>query len=161
MVARALRDAGPRGTSSAGVRRVLDGLVSPETGLAGLFASALLAATLLPGGSELAFAAYVQWQPDSGWLALCAATIGNTLGGLTSVWLGRRLPAAPAGRQFPRLDGWMQRYGALTLILSWLPIVGDALCVLAGWRRVPWLPAAGWMFLGKGLRYLALLLLVA
>lgn len=140
---------------------MLEGLTSPEAGLAGLFISAFLAATLLPGGSEIAFAAYVQWQPGSGGLALGVATIGNTLGGLTSVWLGRRLPVAPAGRHFPRLDRWMQRYGALTLILSWLPVVGDALCVLAGWRRVPWLPATGWMLLGKGLRYLALLLLVA
>lgn len=127
----------------------------------GLFASAFLAATLLPGGSEIAFAAYVQWQPGASGLALLVATLGNTLGGLTSVWLGRRLPEAPAGRHFPRLDRWMQRYGAPSLILSWLPVVGDALCVLAGWRRVPWLPAAGWIGLGKGLRYLVLLWVVA
>lgn len=161
MVARTLRAPTRRATTPPQWPRMLEGLASPEAGLFGLFASAFLAATLLPGGSEIAFLAYVNWQPGSGGLALFVATLGNTLGGLTSVWLGRRLPEAPAGRHFPRLDRWMQRYGALSLILSWLPVVGDALCVLAGWRRVPWLPAAAWMGLGKGLRYLALLLLVA
>lgn len=139
----------------------MESLLSPEAGLIGLFLSAFLAATLLPGGSEIAFVAYLQWQPGSGWLALMVAAIGNTLGGLTSVWLGRRLPGAPAGRNFPRLDAWMKRFGALTLLLSWLPLVGDALCVLAGWRRVPWVPAVVFMFLGKWLRYLVLLLLMA
>lgn len=139
----------------------MEALTSPEAGLAGLFLSAFLSATLLPGSSEVAFVAYLQWQPGSGGLPLLVATLGNTLGGLTSVWLGRRLPTAPAGRHFPRLDAWMKRFGAFTLVLSWLPLVGDALCVLAGWRRVPWLPAATFILLGKWLRYLVLLLLVA
>ncbi|MBL8515377.1 MAG: DedA family protein [Betaproteobacteria bacterium] len=138
----------------------MESLTSPEAGLTGLFLSAFLAATLLPGGSEVAFVAFVSWQPASAWTALGVATLGNTLGGLTSVWLGRRLPEAPAGRHFPRLDRWMKRHGAFTLLLAWLPVVGDALCVLAGWRRVPWGPATLCMGLGKGLRYLALLVWV-
>jgi membrane protein YqaA with SNARE-associated domain len=139
----------------------MEALTSPEAGLAGLFLSAFLAATLLPGGSEFAFIAYLRWQPQSDLLPLIVATVGNTLGGLTSVWIGRRLPEAPAGRNFPRLDEWMKRFGAVTLLFSWLPIVGDALCVLAGWRRVAWWPVVGWMFAGKGLRYIVLLWLVA
>lgn len=139
----------------------MEALTSPEAGLAGLFLSAFLAATLLPGGSELAFIAYLRWQPEADWLPLMVATLGNTLGGLTSVWLGRRLPEAPAGKKFPRMDAWMKRFGAPTLLFSWLPVVGDALCVLAGWRRVAWGPVAAWMFAGKGLRYLVLLWFVA
>ncbi len=136
-------------------------LTSPEAGLGGLFLSAFLAATLLPGGSEIAFVAYLNWQPGSAWLALAVATMGNTLGGLTSVWLGRRLPMAPQGRHFPKLEAWMKRFGAPILLLSWLPLVGDALCVLAGWQRVAWLPVTAYILVGKGLRYLVLLLWVA
>lgn len=139
----------------------MDFLTSPEAGLGGLFLSAFLAATLLPGGSELAFVAYLKWQPGSAWLALMVATLGNTLGGLTTVWLGRRLPVAPQGRHFPRLEAWMRRFGAFTLLFSWLPLVGDAMCLLAGWQRVAWLPATVYILLGKGLRYLALLWWVA
>jgi membrane protein YqaA with SNARE-associated domain len=55
----------------------------------------------------------------------------------------------------------VRRYGALTLLLAWLPVVGDALCAAAGWLRVPWLLAAAVIAAGKLLRYLAVAQAVA
>jgi membrane protein YqaA with SNARE-associated domain len=124
-----------------------------EWGLAGLFVASFLAATLLPGGSEAALFALVRVYPDHALPALGLATLGNTLGGLSSYALGRlmRLPVIPS-----KIDS-LRRYGSPALVLSWVPIVGDALCLAAGWLRLNSLYCLGWMALGKGLRYVAVL----
>lgn len=124
--------------------------------LAGLFASAFLSATLLPGNSEAALAALLHFRPGLLVWAVLLATIGNTLGGLTTVWLARRLPEAPSGRWV----GWARRFGVASLALSWLPVVGDGLCALAGWLRWRWDAVVLWILLGKALRYLVLALIV-
>jgi membrane protein YqaA with SNARE-associated domain len=51
---------------------------------------------------------------------------------------------------------WVQRFGAPVLLLSWLPVMGDPLCAVAGWLRLPWLPCLIFMMIGKGVRYLVL-----
>ena len=140
---------------------MIEALFGPTSGLIGLFAAAFLSATLLPGGSEIVMVAYLRMHPDMTVGALIIATAGNTLGGLSSVWLGRRLPIAPTERWSAGALAWIQRHGALALLLSWLPLVGDALCVAAGWLRLPWAPVALWITLGKFLRYLVVVLLVA
>jgi membrane protein YqaA with SNARE-associated domain len=140
---------------------LMEAWFTPEAGLAGLFLSAFLAATLLPGGSELALLAYLGWQPGALWSAIAVASVGNTLGGITSVAIGRFLPQMPPDRWSERARSWVERYGAVILVLSWLPLIGDALCVLAGWLRLKWAPVTGWMALGKTLRYLVLGLAVA
>ena len=76
----------------------------------------------------------------------------NILGGLLTVWLGRRLPPAPAKPWLQRL----QQLGPICLLLSWVPIIGDALCGLAGWLRWPWLAVTMYLSVGKILRYLAI-----
>ena len=131
--------------------------------LGGLFLSAFLASTLLPGGSEavlLGLAAAKAASPAALW---AAATAGNTLGGLSSWLLGRwaagRWPHwGPQGERGQRAVARVRRWGAPALLLSWLPVVGDPLCLAAGWLRVPLLPAAAWMAAGKGARYALLLL---
>jgi len=82
------------------------------------------------------------------------ATLGNTLGGMTSYALGRFV----AGRVAPeamdsRWARWLRRFGAPTLLLAWAPIGGDLLCLLAGWMRLSWWQAALWMAVGKLARY--------
>ena len=119
-------------------------------GLGGLFLSSFLAATLLPGGSEVVFAAVLATGSAAMWPALAVATAGNTLGGATSYLLGRLLPQ----RRLPeRALGLVRRWGAPVLLLSWVPLIGDALCVAAGWVRL----SPGWsiafMALGKFARY--------
>ena len=119
-------------------------------GLGALFLSSFLAATLLPGGSELVLFALISTDAAILWPALGLATLGNTLGGLTSYLLGRLLPQ----RYFPeRQIRWMRRHGAPLLLLSWAPIVGDALCVAAGWLRFNPLWASLLMATGKFVRY--------
>lgn len=125
-------------------------LTSPEAGLAGLFVSSFLAATLLPGGSEVALFGFLKLHPDQLAPALLLATVGNTLGGMTTYAMGHLLPQHIA----PARATLTTRWGAPVLLLSWVPIIGDALCAAAGWLRLPWLACALWMAAGKGLRYL-------
>ncbi len=128
-----------------------------QSGLWALGVVCFLSATILPGGSEAAVVAFALAHPQDKLLALAVATFGNTLGGMSSYVLGRLLPARA---DLSRLV-WVQRYGSVSQLLSWLPLVGDALCAAAGWLRLPWLPCAIWMAIGKGLRYAALLWLVS
>ncbi|WP_028455350.1 YqaA family protein [Chitinilyticum litopenaei] len=121
--------------------------------LAGLFASAFLSATLLPGNSELALVAMLASWPQWWWVLLLVATLGNVLGSVLTVWLARKLPE-PTGQQLAlRLA---RRWGAASLIFGWAPVLGDALCVLAGYLRWPWRAVVCWVTLGKALRYLLL-----
>ncbi|ANQ83569.1 hypothetical protein dqs_0493 [Azoarcus olearius] len=124
----------------------------PATTLGALFISALLAATVLPGGSEAAFAALLLASPQLLWPALAAATLGNTLGGMSTYLLGRLLPR----KEVPPRLALVRRYGSLSLLLSWVPLIGDALCAGAGLLRLPWLPCLLWMAIGKGARYAAI-----
>lgn len=117
-----------------------------------LFASSFLAATLLPGGSEAVLFAVLKLNPHQYWQALAVATLGNTLGGMSSYLIGRLIPQK---QELKGLD-WVRRYGASALMLAWVPIVGDPLCVAAGWLRLnPWLSALC-MAIGKFARYLAI-----
>jgi membrane protein YqaA with SNARE-associated domain len=119
--------------------------------LTGLFASAFLAATLLPGGSEVVLYAVLAHDPSRLWLTLGVATLGNTLGALTSYALGRLIPRRKAAA--PRALAWMRSGGAPVLVLSWVPLVGDALCVAAGWLRLPLGAATMFIAAGKFARY--------
>lgn len=125
--------------------------------LAGLFTSAFLSATVLPGNSEAALLAALHFKPSLGLLAVAVASIGNILGGLLTVWLGRKLPPAPAKPWLAQL----QKLGPISLLLSWVPVVGDALCGVAGWLRWSWLSVVVYLSIGKTLRYLAIYFFVA
>ena len=117
-----------------------------------LFASSFLAATLLPGGSEFVFAGVLKINPQQYWPALAIATLGNTLGGMSSYLIGRIVPQRTELKSLR----WVKRYGSPILLASWAPIIGDPLCVAAGWLRLnPWY-AALFMALGKFLRYLVI-----
>lgn len=129
------------------------GSVGVGTGLGGLFVASFLAATLLPGGSEAAFLGVIAAWPTQLPAALALATLGNTLGGMSSYALARLIPERSAHKLGERPLALARRWGAPVLILAWLPLLGDLLCVAAGWLRLPWLPSALWMALGKGLRY--------
>ena len=117
-----------------------------------LFSSSFLAATLLPGGSEIVLYGVLKLHPGMLWPALGVATLGNTLGGMSSYLIGRLIPARK------ELSGLatVRRFGTPALLLSWVPILGDPLCVAAGWLRLdPWLSAL-FIGLGKLARYGAL-----
>ncbi len=116
-----------------------------------LFASSFLAATLLPGGSEAVLFGVLKLHPAQFWTAIGVATLGNTLGGMSSYLIGRILPQK---KDLPGLPA-VQKHGSPVLLLSWVPFIGDPLCVAAGWLRLdPWLSVL-FIALGKFLRYLA------
>ena len=127
---------------------------SGETGLATLFAAAFVSATVLPANSEIVLFAVLRAFPERALEAVVLATLGNTLGGATTYAIGRLLPhrAAPSRRAL----AWVRRYGAPALLLSWVPIIGDALCLAAGWVRVPARAALLAMAAGKLARYVAI-----
>lgn len=130
-------------------------LLSAEAGLWGVFLSSFLAATLLPGGSELVLLGFAHLHPAETLPALALATVGNTAGGMTSWALGKKLPRH---RPLPHQDT-LQRWGSPALLLAWVPLAGDAFCVAAGWLRLHWLPCCVFMALGKLGRYTLLLAL--
>ena len=121
--------------------------------LGGLFVTSLLAATLLPGGSEIALAAVISREPDLYWPSLGVASLGNTLGGMSSYALGRFLPQRPLTAHARNQIDRLRRFGAPVLVLSWLPVVGDALCIAAGWLRLDAWRCTLFMLLGKFIRY--------
>ena len=122
-----------------------------DAALGGLFVLAFLSATVLPGTSELTLAALVVHDPSRLIPAIAVATLGNTLGGLTSYAIGRLLPR-PATRT--RALTLAERHGVAALLFSWVPIIGDALCVASGWLRHELRAAAGFMAVGKLARYI-------
>lgn len=156
----------------AWIHQLLQWLALPEMGLSTVFVVALVSATLLPLGSEPVVAALVSANPDLFWPAIFVATAGNTLGGAISWWMG--LAANQAWRQAKKLRQhgepvpqsmhhksrwnriahyWLRKYGAKACLLSWLPVVGDPLCAVAGWVRLPFWPCVAYMAVGKFLRY--------
>jgi len=132
------------------------------TSLWALFIASFLAATLLPGGSEAALFGVVKMHPGQLWLALSIATLGNTLGGMTSYVIGRVVPRpvpdpqTRVGRWQQRAQGWAERHGAAAMLGAWLPVIGDPLCVAAGWLRLKPLPVILYMAAGKFARYAAI-----
>nr|WP_198924592.1 YqaA family protein [Enterobacter kobei] len=121
--------------------------------LASLFASSFLSATLLPGNSEVVLVAMLLSGVSQPWLLVLIATMGNSLGGLTNVILGRFFPLRKTSRWQEKAVDWLKRYGAATMLLSWMPVIGDLLCLLAGWMRISWGPVLFFLCLGKALRY--------
>ena len=127
--------------------------MSDALSLASLFASSFLSATLLPGNSEVVLVAMLLSGVSQPWLLVVIAPMGNSLGGLTNVILGRFFPLREKSRWQEKAVGWLKRYGAATLLLSWMPVIGDLLCLLAGWMRISWGPVLFFLCLGKALRY--------
>lgn len=135
-----------------------------QLGVWGLFASAFISSTLAPGGSE-AVLAYLASRADTpAWVLLAAATVGNTLGAVTTWllgwWAANRYPLANLKRERQRKAVQsVRRYGVPILLLSWLPLVGDAFCFAAGWLRLPFTASLAAIALGKLARYTAIVYL--
>ena len=133
-------------------------LALPEFGLSTVFVVAFVSATLLPMGSEPAVFGLVKLNPDLFWPAVLVATAGNTLGGALTWWMGYGAERAVerVARKAPdsRALRWLGRFGPKACLLSWLPVVGDPLCAVAGWLRLPFWPCFVYMAVGKFARYL-------
>lgn len=119
--------------------------------LLALFGASFVAATLFPLPSEAALFAYLQAYPEHTVLGVTVATIGNTLGGMTTYVLGRLLPNRRIDNRALRA---LHRWGAPVTFFAWLPIIGDALAAGAGWLRVNWVAALAFMAVGRLSRYI-------
>ena len=141
------------------IQDLLTALALPQVGLVAVFVITFVSATLLPLGSEPAVFLVVKADPSMFWPVIAIATLGNTLGGVTSWWIcyGAEKAVEAVKHHEPthsRAMRWLQRFGPKACVLSWLPIVGDPLCAVAGWLKLPFWPCVGWMALGKGLRFI-------
>ncbi len=124
----------------------------------GLFFSAFISSTIAPGGSEAVLAYMVSEQQFTVENLVLVATVGNTLGALTTWFLG-----VLAAKKFPAQEllsekkqkslNVVRRWGIWTLLFSWLPVVGDGLCFAGGWLRLPLLISCIAIFIGKAIRY--------
>ncbi|MDP5240986.1 YqaA family protein [Uliginosibacterium sp. 31-16] len=128
-----------------------------------LFAAALLAATLIPAQSELLLAGLLLAGNQPVWALIAVATLGNVLGSAINWWLGRSLQRFRERRWFPvgpaalaRAQRWYHRWGRWSLLLSWLPVIGDPLTLVAGVLREPFLSFIAIVGVAKFLRYLVL-----
>ncbi len=131
-------------------------LAAPTVGLTSVFIISFVSATLVPLGSEPAVFAVVKANEAMFWPAILVATVGNTLGGAVDYFIGYRAKVAFAKERQSRWFAWLARYGAKTMLLSWLPAVGDPLCTLAGWLHLPFWPSVFYMAIGKFMRYLTM-----
>ena len=140
------------------MNQLLHWLALPQFGLSTVFVVSFISATLLPLGSEPAVFGLIKLNPGLFWPAILVATAGNTLGGAVSWWMGlgthKAVDRAAGHPTELRALAWLRRFGPRACLLSWLPIVGDPLCAVAGWLRLPFWPCMAYMAVGKFLRYL-------
>lgn len=129
-------------------------LALPEIGLTSVFVIAFISATLLPMGSEPLVFAVIKADTTLFWRVILVATVGNTLGGAVNYWIGYGAKSAFAKERESRWFGWLSRFGAKIMLLAWLPAVGDPICTLGGWLRLPFWPCLAYMALGKFCRYI-------
>lgn len=127
-----------------------------------MFGSGFLSATLLPGNSEIVFStlasqlSFAGKQTELYWLWF-VATLGNSLGSFTTYLMAMLLPKPNFAKNATKSTAWAiqftQKYGVFSLLLSWLPVVGDLLCGVAGWLRLNIWQSLIFISLGKGCRY--------
>jgi membrane protein YqaA with SNARE-associated domain len=136
-------------------------LALPKFGLSTIFVVAFISATLLPLATEPALFGLVKLNPEMFWPAVVVASIGNTLGGMVTWWMGYGAERAyeKVAHHKPhqaRALVWLQRFGPKACLLSWLPLVGDPLCAVAGWLRLPFWPCVFYMAVGKFARFVVM-----
>jgi membrane protein YqaA with SNARE-associated domain len=135
-------------------------LALPQFGLSTVFIVSLVSATLLPMGSEPVVFGLIKLNPELFWPTILVATAGNTIGGAIDWWIGYGTHEAVnkyKGRSIHlKALQWLEKLGPKACLLSWLPGVGDPLCAVAGWLRLPFWPCVGYMLIGKFMRYLVM-----
>jgi membrane protein YqaA with SNARE-associated domain len=132
-------------------------------GYFGLFSAAFIAATFLPMQSEALLVALMLGNQHTLVILLLVATAGNVLGSVVNWVLGRVALQFKHKRWFPANDAqlahaeiWYHRYGRWSLLVSWFPVVGDALTIMAGVLREPLWSFVAIVTVGKAARYIAL-----
>ena len=142
------------------MNHLLDLLALPQVGLSTVFVVSFVSATLLPLGSEPAVFGLVKLNPELFWPAVLVATLGNTLGGAVDWWMGfgahKVVDRYRDSQTHLNVLRWLDRLGAKACLFSFLPVVGDPLCAVAGWLKLPFWQCVGYMAIGKFLRYVVM-----
>ncbi len=142
------------------INQLLQMLALPQYGLSTVFVVSFISATLVPLGSEPVVYGLVRLNPELFWPAIAVASVGNTLGGAVNWWMG--YGAYSAVNQYQghathlKAIKWLERFGPKACLLSWLPVVGDPLCAVAGWLKFPFWHCVAYMAVGKFLRYVVM-----
>ena len=135
-------------------------LALPQYGLSTVFVVSFISATLLPLGSEPVVFGLVQLNPEQFWPVVLVATAGNTLGGAVTWWMGfgahKVADKYNKSAHHVRALAWLEKMGPKACLMAWLPLVGDPLCAVAGWLKMPFWPCVIYMAIGKFLRYLTM-----
>jgi len=139
------------------ITQLLALLALPEYSLGTVFLVSFISATLLPLGSEPVVYGLVRLNPELLWQVIAVATVGNTLGGAVDWWMGygahKVADKYGTSRHHVRALDWLKKLGPKACLLAWLPLVGDPLCAVAGWLRLPFWPCLAYMAIGKFARY--------
>jgi membrane protein YqaA with SNARE-associated domain len=142
------------------MQHLLELLALPQYGLSTVFVISFISATLLPLGSEPAVFGLVKLNPELFWQTIFVATAGNTLGGALDWYLGwgahKVADKYKPSSQHGRAVRWLEKLGPKACLLSFLPLVGDPLCAVAGWLRFSFWPCVAYMAIGKFLRYVVM-----
>lgn len=141
----------------AWIEQLLVLLALPKFGLSTVFVVSFISATLLPLGSEPVVFGLIKLNPALFWPTIVVATVGNTLGGAVTWGMGfashKVVDRYQHSRHHLKALDWLERLGPKACLLSWLPIVGDPLCAVAGWLKLPFWPSVAYMAIGKFIRY--------
>ena len=144
----------------AWIEQLVTLMALPQYGLSTVFVVSFISATLLPLGSEPVVFGLIKLSPELFWPTILVATAGNTLGGAVSWAMGlashKVVDKYRHSRTHLRALDWLERIGPKACLLSWLPVVGDPLCAVAGWLKLPFWPCVFYMAIGKIARYLTM-----
>lgn len=140
------------------LEQLLTMLALPKFGLSTVFVASMISATLLPLGSEPVVFGLIKLNPSLFWPTIFVATAGNTIGGAIDWWMGygahRAMDKYKGSSNHAKALKWLEHLGPKACLLAWLPAVGDPLCAVAGWLKLPFWPCLMYMAIGKFLRYL-------
>jgi membrane protein YqaA with SNARE-associated domain len=122
-------------------------------GLLGLFFAGFLSATVLPFSSEAVFLVFLQLNYPL-WACILSVGLGNSLGGAFTYWMGRTgRDVFSKLKKWPKVERFVEKYGALSAFLSWLPVIGDPLLLFLGYFKSPITATLLYMSIGKFARY--------
>lgn len=146
------------------LEQLLTMLALPKFGLSTVFVASFISATLLPLGSEPVVFGLIKLNPSLFWPTILVATMGNTLGGALDWWMGfgahRAIDKYKRSATHTKALLWLEQLGPKACIFSFLPLVGDPLCAVAGWLKLPFWPCVCYMAIGKFLRYVVITILL-
>lgn len=139
------------------IEPLLNLLALPQYSLGTVFVVSFISATLVPMGSEPVVFGLVTLSPHLFWPVVGVATLGNTLGGAVDWWIGfgahKVADKYRHSQNHYRALVWLEKLGPKACLLAWLPAVGDPLCAVAGWLKLPFWPCLLYMAIGKFARY--------